>query len=398
MTAIEDDRTAGPPRVALYRNPRARGIFVQALVVLLLLWLGYELIANARSNLAAKGIISGFGFLDNSAGFDVSQSLIPFGPTDSVRRLYFVGLLNTLLVAVLGIVFATILGFAIGMARLSHNWLVARLAGGYVELIRTLPLLFQLLFWYLAVLGTLPAARESVAIGEAVFLNNRGIVLPRPVFGDGAAWVGLALLAGLAAALLLRWLAKRRQRVTGRTLPVFWLGLMLIVGLPLIALYATGYPVGFELPVLRGFNFVGGWRVIPEFAALLIGLVVYTAAYIAETVRGGILAVERSQTEAAYALGLTRGKAMRLVIVPQAMRAIIPPLTSHYLNLTKNSSLAVGIGYPDLFAIFAGTALNQTGAQAIEVIGITMATYLALSLATSALMNFYNARLRRMER
>jgi general L-amino acid transport system permease protein len=398
MTAIEDDRAAGPPRVALYRNPRARGIFFQILFVLLLLWLGFELIANARNNLAAKGIVSGFGFLDNSAGFDVSQALIPFGPTDSVRRLYLVGLLNTLLVAVLGILFATILGFAIGVGRLSHNWLVARLAGGYVELVRNLPLLFQLLFWYLAVLGTLPGARESIAIGQAVFLSNRGIVLPRLVFGDGAEWVALALLGGLAAAWLLHRLARLRQQRTGKALPVLWLGLLLIVGLPLIALETNGHPVGFELPVLRGFNFVGGWRVIPEFAALLIGLVVYTAAFIAETVRGGILAVERSQSEAAYALGLTRRKAMRLVIIPQALRAIIPPLTSHYLNLTKNSSLAVGIGYPDLFAVFAGTALNQTGAQAVEIIGITMATYLALSLATSALMNFYNARLRRMER
>jgi general L-amino acid transport system permease protein len=203
MTAIEDDRAAGPPRVALYRNPRARGIFFQILFVLLLLWLGFELIANARNNLAAKGIVSGFGFLDNSAGFDVSQALIPFGPTDSVRRLYLVGLLNTLLVAVLGILFATILGFAIGVGRLSHNWLVARLAGGYVELVRNLPLLFQLLFWYLAVLGTLPGARESIAIGQAVFLSNRGIVLPRLVFGDGAEWVALALLGGLAAAWLL---------------------------------------------------------------------------------------------------------------------------------------------------------------------------------------------------
>lgn len=398
MTAIEDELAARPPRVALYRNPRARSIFVQILFVLLLLWLGFELIANARSNLAARGIVSGFGFLDQSAGFDVSQSLIPYGPTDTYRRLYFVGLLNTLLVAVLGIFFATILGFLIGVARLSSNWLVARIAGGYVEFVRNLPLLFQLLFWYLAVLGTFPSTRESISLFDAVFLNNRGLVLPRPIFGDGTGKVVFALGIGLLAAGILRWWARRRQAATGKTFPVSWLSLALMVGLPLLAMAASGFPVGFEFPQLRGFNFVGGWRVIPEFAALLIGLVTYTAAFIAETVRGGILAVPRSQPEAAYALGLPRRRTMRLVVIPQALRVIVPPLTSHYLNLTKNSSLAVGIGYPDLFAVFAGTALNQTGAQAIEIIAITMATYLALSLATSALMNFYNARLKLVER
>ena len=398
MTAIEDDRAARPPRIALYRNPRARSVLVQALFVFLLFWLGWELVANARSNLAAKGVVSGFGFLDQSAGFDVSQSLINYSPTDSYRRLYLVGLLNTLLVAVLGIILATILGFVIGIARLSGNWLVARIAGGYVELIRNLPLLFQLLFWYLAVLGTLPATRESISLSGAVFLNNRGVVLPRPILGDGIGLAALALFIALVAVWALRRWARRRQAATGKTLPIFWPGLVLVIGLPLVALAATGFPIRFELPELRGFNFAGGWRVIPEFVALLIGLAVYTAAFIAETVRGGILAVPRSQPEAAHALGLSRRRTMRLIVIPQAMRVIVPPLTSHYLNLTKNSSLAVGIGYPDLFAVFAGTALNQTGAQAIEIISITMATYLALSLATSALMNFYNARLRLVER
>jgi general L-amino acid transport system permease protein len=398
MTAIEDDRAARPPRVALYRNPRARSIFIQILFVVVLLWLGWELVANARSNLAAKGIVSGFGFLNNSAGFDVNQTLIPYSPTDSLRRLYLVGLLNTLLVAVLGIILATILGFIIGVARLSSNWLVARLAGGYVELVRNLPLLFQLLFWYLAVLGTLPATRDSISVFDAAFLNNRGIVLPRPILGDGAGAVALAFAVALAAVWVLRRWARQRQAATGRTFPILWPSLLLLAGLPLAVAAANGFPVSFELPRLQGFNFVGGWRVIPEFAALLIGLVIYTAAFIAETVRGGILAVARSQSEAAYALGLPRRQTLRLVVIPQALRVIIPPLTSHYLNLTKNSSLAVGIGYPDLFAVFAGTALNQSGSQAIEIIAITMATYLALSLATSALMNFYNARMRLVER
>jgi general L-amino acid transport system permease protein len=398
MTAIEDDRAARPTRVALYRDPRARSIFIQGLFVLILLWLGWELVANARSNLAAKGIVSGFGFLDNSAGFDVSQALIPYGPTDSVRRLYLVGLLNTLLVAVLGIIFATVLGFLIGIARLSSNWLVARLAGGYVELVRNLPLLFQLLFWYLAVLGTLPAPRDSISLFDAIFLNNRGVVLPRPVLGEPVGRAALAFAVGLLAVWALRRLAQRRQAVTGKPFPTFWVGLVLLVGLPLGVAAARGFPIALELPRLQGFNFVGGWRVIPEFAALLIGLVIYTAAFIAETVRGGILAIARSQSEAAQALGLSRPLTTRLVVIPQALRVIIPPLTSHYLNLTKNSSLAVGIGYPDLFAIFAGTALNQSGAQVIEIMAITMATYLALSLATSALMNFYNARTRLVER
>jgi general L-amino acid transport system permease protein len=398
MTAIEDDRATRPPRIALSRDPRARSIVSQAIFILLLFWLGWEFVANARSNLAAKGIVSGFGFLDNSAGFDVSQSLIPYGPSDSIRRLYLVGLLNTLLVAVLGIILATVLGFAVGIARLSSNWLVARIAGGYVELVRNLPLLFQLLFWYLAVLGTLPAARESISLFGVIFLNNRGIVLPSPVLGDGAGVIVLTVAVGLLIAWAMRRWAKARQMATGKTFPIFRAGLALVLLLSLIAMVATGFPIGFEVPQLRGFNFVGGWRVIPEFAALLIGLVIYTAAFIAETVRGGILSVSRGQSEAAYALGLPRRRTMRLVVVPQAMRAIVPPLTSHYLNLTKNSSLAVGIGYPDLFAIFAGTALNQGGAQAIEIIAITMATYLALSLATSALMNFYNARMRLVER
>jgi general L-amino acid transport system permease protein len=398
MTAIEDDRAARPSRVALYRDARARRIFFQALAVILLLWLGWDLVANARSNLAARGILSGFGFLDRSAGFDVSQSLIRYSATDTYRRLYVVGLMNTLLVAVLGIIFATILGFLIGIARLSQNWLLARLAGGYVELVRNLPLLFQLLFWYLAVLGTLPAPRQSVSLFGVMFLNNRGVVLPRPVFGDGTGLVLLAFGAALLAIWVWRVWVRRHQATTGRTLPILWPSLSILLGLPLVAMLATGFAVSFDMPELRGFNFAGGWRVIPEFVALLVGLTVYTAAFIAETVRGGILAVERSQSEAAFALGLSRQRTLRLIVLPQALRVIVPPLTSHYLNLTKNSSLAVGIGYPDLFAVFAGTALNQTGAQAIEIIGITMATYLALSLATSALMNLYNARLRLVER
>jgi general L-amino acid transport system permease protein len=280
---------------------------------------------------------------------------------------------------------------------LSPNWLVARLGGGYVELVRNLPLLFQILFWYLAVLGTLPLPRESLSLFGQFYLNNRGIIVPAPVPGEGAVYVLAAFVLGLLATMVLARWARRRQDATGQRFPVFWAGLGLIVGAPLVAFVALGFPIGIETPQLRGFNFVGGVRIIPEFMALLIALTTYTAAFIAEVVRGGVLAVPRGQTEAALALGLRRGPMLRLIVVPQALRVIVPPLTNQYLNLTKNSSLAVAIGYPDLFALFAGTTLNQTH-QAIEVIAITMAVYLLISLITSLLMNWYNSRLGLVER
>jgi general L-amino acid transport system permease protein len=310
---------------------------------------------------------------------------------------FFVGLLNTLLVAALGIVFATALGFVIGIARLSPNWLVARLAGGYVELVRNLPLLFQILFWYLAVLGTLPGPRQSISLWGVVTLNNRGLILPAPVAEPGAGYVLGTLLIGVVAAAVLAWASRRHQERTGRRFPILWSGLGLAIGLPLVVAWAAGWPVSFERPELRGFNFVGGIRLIPEFVALLLALTLYTAAFIAEIVRAGIAAIPRGQMEAALALGLRRGLMLRLVVVPQALRVIVPPLTNQYLNLTKNSSLAIAIGYPDLFAVFAGTTLNQTG-QAIEIIAITMAVYLLLSLLTSIGMNWYNARIATAER
>ena len=394
---VDIQRASAPPRVAIYNRPKVRAFFYQLLLLALALWLGYEFVLNAKANLAAQRITSGFGFLDQTAGFNVNQSLIPYNESDSYGRVFLVGLLNTLLVAGLGIVLATILGFVIGIARLSPNWLVARLAGAYVELIRNLPLLFQILFWYLAVLGALPGPRQSISLFGEVFLNNRGIIVPAPTVGEGAGLVAAAGAVGIIATLALRSWARRRQARTGEQLPVFWIGCALIVGLPLAVLAATGFPIGFQKPELRGFNFVGGMRLIPEFVALLIALTTYTAAFIAEVVRAGVLAVPRGQTEAASALGLRRGLTLRLIVVPQALRVIVPPLTNQYLNLTKNSSLAVAVGYPDLFAVFAGTTLHQTG-QAIEIIAITMAVYLAISLATSALMNWYNAHIRVAER
>jgi general L-amino acid transport system permease protein len=385
------DRAAMPPPVAFYNHPTIRAVLYQLALLAGLLWLGYEFVVNARSNLEAQSLASGFGFLDNTAGFGVNQSLIAYSEADSYSRVFVVGLLNTLLVAVIGIVLATMLGFLVGIGRLSPNWLLARLCGGYVELIRNLPLLFQILFWYLAVLGSLPSPRQSISFPGAIFLNNRGIIVPAPVAGEGARLAAAAFALGVVATIALALWARRRRERGGRRFPLFAGGTALIVGLPLAALAATGFPIAFERPELRGFNFVGGIRLIPEFAALLIALTTYTAAFIAEIVRAGVLAVPRGQSEAALALGLRRGLLLRLVVLPQALRVIVPPLTNQYLNLTKNSSLAVAIGYPDLFAVFAGTALSQTG-QAIEIIAITMAVYLAISLITSGFMNWYNLR------
>ena len=390
-------RPSAETRSRFYNNPKLRAALYQLALLATLAWLGWIFETNARANLAAQGFASGFDFLNHTAGFGVSQSLIPYQETDSYRRVFLVGLLNTLLVAGIGIVLATVLGFAIGIARLSPNWLLARLAGGYVELIRNLPLLFQILFWYLAVLGSLPLPRASYSLFGLIYLNNRGIIVPAPVAREGAGYVLATLLLAIIAAVALHRWAVRRQELTGRPFPAFWTGLGLIVGAPLAALVALGFPIGFEHPELRGFNFVGGLRLIPEFMALLIALSTYTAAFIAEIVRAGVLAVPRGQTEAALALGLRRGTMLRLIVVPQALRLIVPPLNSQYLNLTKNSSLAVAIGYPDLVALFAGTTLNQTN-QAIEIIALTMAVYLLISLITSVLMNWYNARLRLVER
>ena len=395
--SIQIERAVAPPRVAIYNRPKIRAVFYQLVLLAALLWLGFEIALNAKANLDAQKITSGFGFLDNTAGFGINQSLIAYNEADTYARVFFVGLLNTLLVAAIGIVLATILGFVVGLARLSPNWLVARLAGGYVELIRNLPLLFQLLFWYLAVLGTLPGPRQSISLFGEIFLNNRGIIVPAPVAGEGTGAVIAVFALSVIATVALRVWAKRRQMRTGRQFPLFWASLALVVGPPLVALVAMGFPIRFESPELRGFNFVGGVRLLPEFIALLVALTTYTAAFIAEVVRAGVLAVPREQTEAAFALGLRRGLALRLIVVPQALRVIVPPLTNQYLNLTKNSSLAVAVGYPDLFAVFAGTALHQTG-QAIEIIAITMAVYLAISLITSALMNWYNARIQVAER
>lgn len=401
MGSVDAAATQAPGRGSLLYDPKARGIASQVLLVLVIGFLLYEAATNAIDNLQRARIASGFGFLNNSAGFDINQTLLPYGTMSTYGQAFVVGLLNTLVVAVVGVVLATILGFLVGIARLSSNWLISKVATVYVEVIRNIPLLLQLLFWYNAVLAPLPAPRESLNFGLGFFLNNRGLSMPRPVFGDRAFLVGLAVLVAAAAAVAFGVWAKREQTRTGRQYPVGLTALALVIGLPaltwILAALAGGNPISFDVPQQQRFNLRGGLQVFPEFVTLVIGLTTYTAAFIAEVVRAGVLSVSKGQTEAAHSLGLRPGPTLRLVVVPQAMRVMIPPLTNQYLNLTKNSSLAVAIGYPDLVQVFMGTVLNQTG-QAVEVIAITMAVYLIISLATSAVTNAYNRRVAIVER
>lgn len=370
------------------------GVVLQLVFAALLVWIGYEIVANARANLQAQRIASGFGFLNNTAGFAVSQSLIPYSESDTYARVFVVGLLNTLLVAIVGIVFSTIIGFAVGLGRLSPNWLLARVSGGYVELMRNLPLLFHILFWYLAVLATLPNPRQSISLFGSVFLSNRGLVIPKPLLQDSFGIFVAAILIAIAAALALRSYARHRLFDQGRRLTIWPYVTAIVIGLPLFTALVFGAPMHFEMPELKGFNFAGGARIVPEFVALTLSLSLYTAAFIAEVVRAGVQSVPKGQMEAGASLGLPRATILRLIVVPQAMRVILPPLTNQYLNLTKNSSLAVAIGYPDLFSVFAGTTLSQTG-QAVEIIAITMGVYLLISLVTSAAMSVYGWRIGR---
>ncbi len=366
-----------------------RGLAVQIALLVVIAGLGYGAVFNAAQNLARAHIASGFGFWNNTAGFDISQTLIYYSSsTSSFGRAFWVGLLNTLLVAAISIVLATVLGFAIGMARLSRNYLLARLSGVYVELVRNVPLLLQLLFWYNAVLKSLPELRDSLRLPGGSLLNSRGLFLPRPEFAPGFLAVVIALAIGVVAAIVWRAFARRRREQSGVELPVFWPALGLLCGLPLAAFVLAGSPLSFSFPVMGRFNVRGGLEILPEFAALTAALSLYTAAFIAEVVRAGVLSVSAGQSEAAHALGLRPAATLRLIIIPQAMRVIVPPLTSQYLNLIKNSTLAVAIGYPDLFQVFTGTVLNITG-QAVEVVAITMAVYLSISLVVSFLMNLY---------
>ncbi|MBL8667061.1 MAG: amino acid ABC transporter permease [Rhodospirillales bacterium] len=389
--ASSPHRAVSGTHVAWWNDRRIRGVLYQVLVVVGVLALVAYLIDNTLTNLAHRNIATGFGFLGREAGFGVSESVIPYSPADTYLAVLVVGLLNTLKVSVIGIVLATVIGTLFGVARLSRNWLVARFATIYVETLRNIPVLLQLFFWYSLITEALPGPRQALNPLPGIFVSSRGLKLPEPVWQTTHLWMGVAFLAGIVGAWALgRWARLRRER-TGALFPSLQAGAALIVGLPVIVWLLSGAPTEMSVPELRGFNFTGGVTVTPEFTALLIGLVLYTGTFIAEIVRGGILAVAHGQTEAGLALGLSRGQVLRLIVLPQALRVIIPPLTSQYLNLTKNSSLAVAIGFPDLVST-ANTAINQTG-QAVEGIAVIMAVYLTVSLSIAGFMNWYNQRI-----
>ena len=392
-----EPRNMATSKTNIFYNPTFRSVVFQILAVAGLAFFFYTIVNNALSNLEARGIATGFDFLSQEAGFGIGLTLIEYDETYSYGRTFIVGLLNTALVSFFGIILATIVGFIMGIARLSTNWLVSRFAAVYIEIFRNVPLLLQIFFWYFAVLQALPSARQSLSLGEAIFLNVRGLYFPAPIFETGASIVIGSFVVGITVTILVSIWAKNKQQLTGQQTPMGKITLLFCVAIPVVCYFAMGSPISAEMPELRGFNFEGGISIIPELAALLIALSIYTASFIAEIVRSGINAVSHGQTEAAMSLGLPRSRTLKLVVIPQALRIIIPPLTSQYLNLTKNSSLAMAIGYPDLVSVFAGTTLNQTG-QAIEIIAMTMGVYLTLSLLTSALMNLYNRKVALVER
>lgn len=396
-------KTSSAPRflkeaLRLWRDASFRPLLMQGVVVLVIVMLGVWVINNTMNNLEHRGITTGFDFLSQEAGFGIIQSLVEYDESHSYGRTFVVGILNTLLVAGLGIFFATMLGFFVGVARLSSNWLLGRLASVFIETFRNIPLLLQILFWYFAVLAALPHPRQSYSMGDAVYLNLRGLFLPKPIIEQGLLPVMVSCLIAIGLVLFFRHKNRKRRIETGKPISgaPFWMAALLL-GIPALVWSLSGASLVFDMPALKGFNFRGGIAIIPELGALLLALTLYTAAFIAEVVRSGIESVDKGQKEAAASLGLQPGKILTLVVIPQAMKVIIPPLTNQYLNLAKNSSLATAIGYPDLVSVFAGTTLNQTG-QAVEVIALTMAVYLTISLSVSLLMNTYNKRVALIER
>ena len=379
----------------LMTDERSRGIILQLFVLIAVLIFIAFITSNTIANLQRVGLASGFGFLTDTAFFDINQRLVEYTSQSTFGRALVVGLLNTVLVSALGIITATLLGFIGGVLRLSDNWIVSRLVTGWVEFTRNVPLLLQIIFWW-AILTSLPKVRDSISVGGMAFLNNRGLRTPAPVFEAGMEWVVAAFIFAIVLGVsIVRW-ARKRQEKTGKTFPAWWVALILVIGTPMVVYFIAGQPLAWDVPERTRFNFRGGFNITPELIALWFALSTYTGAFISEIVRAGIQSVSRGQSEAASALGLSKNQTMRLVIIPQALRVIIPPLTSQHLNLTKNSSLAIAIGYQDLVSI-GGTILNQSG-QALEVVGIWMAVYLSLSLATSAFMNWYNKRIALVER
>ncbi len=383
-------------KVAFLYDPRIRSILYQLSVLAMVGLLGYYLISNTHANLERQSIATGFGFLQKEAAFEIGESIISYSAADRYARALMVGVLNTLLVSFIGIILTVILGTFIGVARLSANWLVSRMAAVYIEVFQDIPILLQLFFWYAFFYEILPMPRQALSLFTGVFLCNRGLVFAVPEFHPVHIYMAIAFVAGcLSVYFLGRW-ARKRQADTGMTFPVFSVSVGILILLPLLAWLAGGAPTTMSVPELKGFNFQGGLNVSPEFSALLLGLVFYTAAFVAEVVRAGIQSVSKGQREAAMSIGLRPNRVLQLVILPQALRVIIPPLTSQMLSLTKNSSLAVAIGYPDFVSV-AGTAINQTG-QAIEGVAMIMLVYLFFSLSTSAFMNWYNKKIALVER
>ncbi|KEQ08005.1 amino acid ABC transporter permease [Pseudorhizobium pelagicum] len=397
---MTDHAVTAPPSgrsLASYMyDPKFRGLFFQALTLAIIIIFGWMIFDNTTENLSRSNTASGYDFLNGRAGFDIGQSLIPYSSDSTYGRAIMVGFLNTLLVAIVGIFTATVIGFIIGLGRLSRNWLIAKLCTVYVEVFRNVPVLLVIFFWYKGVLGALPQVRDSLALPFGMFLNNRGLAFPKPIWGEGAWLIPAALLIAIIASIAVARWAAARQAATGQQFGTARLVIALVIGLPLVAYFLGGMPLTFDFPEAGRFNLTGGATVAPEFVALYLALSFYTASFIAETIRAGIAGVAKGQTEAASALGLQPSMTTRLVVIPQAMRIIIPPLTSQYLNLTKNSSLGVAVGFPELVST-GGTTMNQTG-QAIEVVSIWLVVYLSISIATSMFMNWFNARMALVER
>ena len=384
-----------------FHDERVRSVFYQLLTAGVVGWLVWYLVTNTAHNLEVRGMNTGFGFLTATAGFDTDFKLIEYKPgVGTYGRIFLIGCINTLLVSFLAIIASTIMGFVVGVLRLSTNWLVARLALAFVEIIRNTPLLLQIIFWYVGVFALLPRVKNSLDLSagaEVVFLNNRGLYSAWPIPGD-LFWMTITafVIAVVGVFVLRRW-AHKRQDSTGQQFPIFSASLALLVILPGAVYLATGSPLEWDVPTLQGFNFTGGGALPPAFLALLIALTIYHAAHLAESVRAGILSVNKGQTEAALAIGLRPGRAMALIIIPRAMRAIVPPMISLWMNVVKNSSLAIAIGYSDVVALFMQTALNQAG-YAVEMVGMTMAFYMFISLSISGLLNIYNKRVQLVER
>jgi len=385
-----------PEKVPFLNDPDKRAILYQIGVAAMVALLGYYLISNTLANLERQAIATGFGFVEKESAFEIGETLISYSAADTYGKALLVGALNTLLVSFIGISLTVILGTFIGIARLSTNWLVSKLAAAYIEVFQDIPVLLQLFFWYAFFYEMLPSPRQALNPFTGLFLCNRGMIFAIPEYHPAFKYMGIAFLAGCVLVFFMRRWARKRQALTGKSFPVFSFGVGLLIGLPLMTWLLAGMPTAMSVPVLKGFNFKGGLSVSPEFSALLLGLVLYTAAFVAEVVRAGIQSVSHGQSEAAMAIGLRPGQVLNLVILPQALRVIIPPLTSQMLNLTKNSSLAVAIGYPDFVSV-AGTTINQTG-QAMEGVALIMAVYLCFSLATSAFMNWYNKKMKLVER